>query len=117
MGDHPEDNTMQLLESIANGQQQLTQVLTHLFSNNQANQNQGGTNGNHAEVIHRCGMNLEQSNTYVPTHSVFQEGSKKVPIPLFPPFLEEQPTGAQKQHGMDEMNSYFRDYQLLEKGA
>jgi hypothetical protein len=65
MGDHPEDRTIQLLESIANGKQQLTQVLTQFFSDNQANQNQGGTNGNHAEAIHRGGRTPEGSNTYV----------------------------------------------------
>jgi hypothetical protein len=38
--------------------------------------------------------------------SVFQEGSRKVPRPLFPPFLEEHPTGAHEQQGStDEMNS------------
>jgi hypothetical protein len=31
MGDHPEDRTIQLLESIANGKQQLTQFLTQFF--------------------------------------------------------------------------------------
>jgi len=43
MGDHPEDRTIQLFENIANGQHQLTQVLTQFFFDNQANQNQGGT--------------------------------------------------------------------------
>jgi hypothetical protein len=35
-----------------------------------------------------------------------------------PPFLEEKPTGAQEQQGStDEVNTYFREYQLLEEGA
>jgi hypothetical protein len=92
MGDHVEDRTIQLLESIANGQKQLTQFLTQYFSHNQANQNLGGTNGNHAKASHRGGRNPEGSNTYVPTQSVFQVGSKKVPRPLLPQFLTGKPT-------------------------
>jgi len=41
-------------------------------------------------------------------------GSKRIPRPLFPQFIEAQPTGAQWQQGQDDdFTTYFREYEEL----
>jgi hypothetical protein len=76
---HHEYRTIQLLESIGNGQQQLTQLPTRIFSKNQENQNQGGTNGNHVEAIHRGGRTPEGTNTYVSTQILSKQVEERYP--------------------------------------
>jgi hypothetical protein len=57
---------------------------------------------------------VEGSNTHIPAQSTLQTGSRRTPRPLFPPFLEEQPTRAQEQQGqVGEFTTYFREYQAL----
>jgi hypothetical protein len=93
--------------------------MTQFITDNQANLNHGGANGNHAEGNHKGGRaHVEGRNTHIPTQSILQTGSRKVPRPLLPPFLEEQPTRAHEQQELtNEVNTYFREYQLLEEGA
>jgi hypothetical protein len=67
MGDHHEYRTIQLLETISSGKQQLTQLMACFFTSNQVNQNHGGSNGNHVGASHIGDRDLEGSNAYVST--------------------------------------------------
>jgi len=49
-------------------QELLTQLMTQFMNDNQENLNHGGVKGNHAEEIHRGGMDhVEGRNTHIPT--------------------------------------------------
>jgi hypothetical protein len=99
MGDNNEDKDIQILEGLATGQHQLTQLLAQLISSNQKNQNHGSNNGaggsnvnngNNGEGIH---PNIPTPNhNRIPIQVGARTNSRTIPRPLMPQFLGNQKT-------------------------
>jgi hypothetical protein len=100
MGDANEERGMQILESLATGHQQLTQLITQLLAN-QINQNHGSNNGAGGSNVNNGADNnheiLVLNNTRIPMTIGARTTSKTIPRPLSPNFLGNQPTENQGQ--------------------
>jgi hypothetical protein len=117
MGDANEERGMQILESLAAGQQQLTQLITQLLAN-QTNQNHGSNNGAGGSNVNNGADNNNEipvlNNTGIPMQIGARTTSRTVPRPLLPNFLGNQPTENQGQQVPGEtFQDYLREYQAL----
>jgi len=63
--EQPEGSTMNILNDLVRGQQQLVQLMTQLLANNQGNQNNVGNNESNGSSGHN-GNNVEASNSHIP---------------------------------------------------
>ena len=95
MGDANEERGIQIVESLAAGQQQLTQLITHLLAN-QTNQNHGSNNGaGGSNVNNGVDSNNEipvLNNIGIPMQIGARTTRRTIPRPLSPNFLGNQPT-------------------------
>jgi hypothetical protein len=91
MGDANEERGMKILESLAAGQQQLTQLITQLLTN-QTNQNHGSNNGAGGSNVNNGADNnneiLVLNNTRVPMQIGARITSKTTLDLFYPIFLE-----------------------------
>jgi hypothetical protein len=117
MGDANEERGMQILESLAVGQQELTQLITQLLAN-QTNQNHGSNNGAEGSNVNNgADINNEipvLNNTGVPMQIGARTTSKTVPRHFLPNFLGNQQTENQGQQvPLETFQDYLREYRAL----
>jgi hypothetical protein len=117
MGDANEERGMQILESLAAGQRQLTQLITQLLSN-QTNQNHGSNNGAGGSNVNNGVDNNNEvpvlNNTRIPMQIGARTTRRTIPRPLLPNFFGNQPMENQGQQVPGEtFQDYLREYQAL----
>jgi hypothetical protein len=121
MEDNNEDITLQILEGLSVGQQQLAQLLTQLISINQKNQNHGSNNGVGGSNVNNEN-NGEGNHPEIPTpnHNRIhvqvgaKTNNKTIPRPLMPKLLGNQQTKNQGQQVLGEtFQDYLREYRAL----
>jgi hypothetical protein len=117
MGYANEERGMQIWESLAAGQQQLTQLITQLLAN-QTDQNHGSNNGAGGSNLNNGAENNNEisvcNNTRIPMQIGAWTTSRTVSRHVLPNILGNQPTENQGQQVPGEtFQDYLREYQAL----